>query len=211
MSEDEYQEKITEIVRKWVLVQIKWSGSTFHISGVENIPKKGPVCYVANHQSFFDVGVFLGYMPFPKGFIAKVEILKFPIIAQWMAELKCIFIDRKDIRKSAQAILDGINLLKQGHSMIIFPEGTRSRGKAASPFKGGSFKLPVKAKAPIVPVTINGTFKACEGNNYKIKPADIYVTVHPAIETKDLTPPEASKIPEMVSTMILSPLPEPVQ
>jgi 1-acyl-sn-glycerol-3-phosphate acyltransferase len=209
-SEEKYDELANGMARKFVLSQIKWSGSKFHITGMENVPQTGPVCYVANHQSFFDVGVFMGYLPYPKGFISKVELLKIPIIAQWMKELKCIFIDRDDIRKSAEAIMKGIELLKTCHSMVIFPEGTRSRGKAPQPLKGGSFKLPIRAKVPIVPVTIEGSYRACEGNNYWIKKADIYITVHPAIETAGLTQPEAQKIPEMVSNIVLSPLPAPV-
>jgi 1-acyl-sn-glycerol-3-phosphate acyltransferase len=208
LTEEEYMEKAHKIVQKWVISQVKWSGSRFHIKGMENLPKNKPVVYVANHQSIFDIGVFLGYMPWPKGFMAKVEILKLPIIRSWMKEIKCVFLDRKDIKKSAQAIMDGVNHLKNGHSMVIFPEGTRSRGKAPNPFKGGSFKLPVRAKVPIVPVTIDGTFRACEANNYWIKPADIYVTVHPCIETNGLTLQEANTIPEMVSKIILSALPQ---
>ena len=73
------------------------------------------------------------------------------------------------MKQSAQTIIDGIKQLKAGINMVIFPEGTRSKGAPVGEFKAGSFKLATKSKAPIVPVTIDGTYKVMEGNKNKIK------------------------------------------
>ncbi|MDR3239873.1 MAG: 1-acyl-sn-glycerol-3-phosphate acyltransferase [Clostridiales bacterium] len=202
-----YAENVYNTAYRWSQSQIKWSGSRFHVAGLENVPANGPVLYVANHQSIFDVGVFLAYLPFPKGFIVKAEVLKLPLVRSWIQEMESVFMDRQSIKNSARAILKGIETLKSGHSMVIFPEGHRSRGGPPGEFKAGSFKLALKSKAPIVPVTIEGTYKALEANHFLVKPADITVTVHPPVETADLTREEALQIPEKIKNMILSALP----
>src|SRR5699024_1808110 len=99
----------------------------------------------------------MGYLGVPHGFIAKVELTKFPIVSQWMKEMKCIFMDRSDRRQSLQSIKEGINILKNGHSMVIFPEGTRSKSDAMGEFKAGSMTLATKSGVPIVPITISGS------------------------------------------------------
>jgi 1-acyl-sn-glycerol-3-phosphate acyltransferase len=187
---------------------VKWSGCTFILSGKENLPSKGPVVYVANHQSIFDIGAFFAYLPFPKGFIAKIETQKIPIMRSWMVEMNCIFMDRQNIKKSAQSIADGVEILKKGHSsMVIFPEGHRSRSDLLGEFKSGSFKLALRSKVPIIPITIDGTYKGLEANNFFVKPVDIKITIHPVIETADLTRDEAIALPKKVKEIIASKLP----
>ena len=199
-------EKYAQIVEntsvKWAKTLIRLSGARIHITGLENIPKDRTVLYVSNHQSDFDIIVCIYGLPGPKGFIAKIEMLKVPLLRTWMRYMRCLFMDRKDIKQSMRIILEGITLLKSGHNMVVFPEGTRSKSDNMLEFKAGSFKLATKSKAPIIPITISGSYKIIEGNNYKIKPADIYVTVHPPVYTDSLTAEDASALPEKVKSII---------
>ncbi|MCL2576554.1 MAG: 1-acyl-sn-glycerol-3-phosphate acyltransferase [Defluviitaleaceae bacterium] len=201
MSETDFLKFIEAIVRKWALIQVRASGARFHISGLNNIPEEA-VLFVSNHQSNFDIAVFLALIAKPKGFVAKIEILKVPILRTWMKYINCVFIDRKDIRQSAKVILEGIKILKDGHSMVVFPEGTRSKGDVFGEFKAGSFKLATKSKVPIVPVTINGSYKIMEANNNWIKPADVYITIHSPISTANLTNEEMTALPLKVENII---------
>ncbi|PHE54497.1 lysophospholipid acyltransferase family protein, partial [Bacillus pseudomycoides] len=95
----------------------------------------------------------------------------------------CVFMDRSNRRQSLQAIKDGIELLKNGHSIVIFPEGTRSKGREMGEFKAGSFHLAVKAGVAILPVTVDGTYKMFEANGNRMKPAHATVTI-----SKPITP-----------------------
>ena len=117
------------------------------------------------------------------------------------------FMDRNDMKQSAQTIIDGIKQLKAGINMVIFPEGTRSKGAPVGEFKAGSFKLATKSKAPIVPVTIDGTYKVMEGNKNKIKPAEINLIIHEPIYTDKLTKEEIAELPEKVRSIIVADLP----
>ncbi|MCL2356404.1 MAG: 1-acyl-sn-glycerol-3-phosphate acyltransferase [Defluviitaleaceae bacterium] len=201
--------KFTEfIVRQWALIQVRTSGARFHMAGMENIPDEA-VLFISNHQSNFDIAVFLALIAKPKGFVAKIEILKVPVLRTWMKYINCVFLNRKDLRQSAKTILEGIRILKSGHSMVVFPEGTRSKGDSFGEFKAGSYKLATKSKVPIVPVTINGTYKIMEANKNRIKPADVYITIHPPIATADLNDEELAALPARVEGIIRATTPKP--
>lgn len=197
---------IHKITRTWARFVMKMSGAKITVKGLENIPKDQTVLFIANHQSFFDIPLLMAVIDVPKGFIAKKELETWPGISMWMKYIRCVFMDRDNLRKSAEAIVEGINIIKSGHSMIIFPEGTRSKGGEANEFKSGSFKLALKPKVPIIPVTINGTYKLLERNNNKIKADSLEVIIHPAIDTKSLSKEEITDLPGKVESIILEPL-----
>ena len=201
MNKNEYESMINRIATKWAKTQLKHTGARIKVTGVENIPDC-PVVFVSNHQSNVDIAVFLAEIEKNKGFVAKVEMLKVPSMRDWMRELNCVFMDRNDIKQSARTILDAIEIVKNGYSMVIFPEGTRSKGVRLGEFKAGSLKLATKSRAPIVPITINGSYKLMEANKNRIVPADIFLTIHPAIETAGLSKEEELQLPEKVKDII---------
>lgn len=197
---------IHKVTSKWALSQLKYSGAEVKVYGQENIPKDIPVVFISNHQGNFDIPLLMSYIDKPKGFIAKIETLKIPIVRTWMTYIHCVFMDRSNLRKSATAIIEGVKLIKEGHSLVIFPEGTRSKGGPLGEFKAGSFKLATKSKAPIIPITINGTYKLMEANGNKIKPATVEVYIHPLIETANLSKEEQDTLPDVIKGIIAAKL-----
>lgn len=177
------EEKDTIIHQKpkhWAKTLVKLTGSKIEVVGQEKIPK-GPVLFVSNHQGNFDVPILIGFLEKPLGFISKVEVKKIPFIPRWMEAMNCVFIDRKDRRKAVQSIRDGIATLKKGHSLVIFPEGTRSKGDEMGEFKKGGLRLATDSKVPVVPITISGSYKIMEESKFGFKPAQVKVTVHDPI------------------------------
>ena len=150
------------LTRLWARLVIFGTGSDVSIEGLEKIPSLGGVCFVANHPGDFDTILALAFIKRPFGFIAKREILFFPFVNLWVFFLGGLFIDRKNVAKAHRSIARGAQRIRNGGAMIIFPEGTRSRGKGVLPFKGGSFKLATLAGAPIVPVAISGSYAVWE-------------------------------------------------
>lgn len=197
---------IHQVTSKWANAQLKMSGAKVTVFGQENLPKDSPVVFMSNHQSNFDIPLLIVYIDHFKGFVAKTELTKIPILNSWMENIKCVFMDRNDLRQSVKTIIEGINLVKSGHSMVIFPEGTRGKGGPMGEFKAGSFRLATKPKVPIVPITINGTYQLMEQNKGMIKAAHIELYIHPMIETAKLTKEETSELPETVKTLIASQL-----
>ncbi|MDA8220929.1 lysophospholipid acyltransferase family protein [Desulfosporosinus sp.] len=198
----EHDQLTNQTAKKWAHTLVKLAGVTVTISGEENIPSEGPVLFVSNHQGNFDIPILLGYIDKPKAFIAKVELLKLPLIRTWMTHLKCVFMDRSDIRQSLKVINQAAEHLKEGYSMVIFPEGTRSKGETLGEFKPGSLKLALKAGVPIVPITIRGSYKIMEQNGFKIKPAHVEITIFDPIPTAKLTKEQAAELPERVRKII---------
>ncbi len=204
-TKKEYYEYTYGVAYRFAYSNIKLTGSKIHVIGTENIPKDRACLFVSNHQSHIDIGIFLGYIDTVKGFVSKAELSKLPIGNRWMKEIGCVFLDRADIKKSAKAINEAMQNLQNGHSMIIFPEGTRSKSSEMAEFKAGSFKLATKPKVPIVPVTIDGSYKILEDNKFPlIKAHDVYVTVHPPIFTENLSKEETAELPGKVQKIVAS-------
>ena len=200
--------RIQELVPEWANYMIELMGnkkSTVTVFGEENIPQDSVVVFIANHQGYLDIPVLLGYSNKQMGFIAKAEILKVPILSGWMKLMQCVFLKRNSPKQSIEAMAKGVETVKQGYSLVIFPEGHRSKGGPVQKFKPGSFKLAFRSEAPIVPVTIDGTWHLFEEKG-KPNAGDIKVTFHPAIPTKGLTREEQSEIPSKVQKIVESAL-----
>jgi 1-acyl-sn-glycerol-3-phosphate acyltransferase len=183
---------IYKIGQGWALM-ISWlSGCKLAVAGKENIPKKGGVCFVSNHGSIFDIVVALACIGRPFGFIAKKELIYIPLLDAWISILGGLFIDRKNRRKGLKTINKGIQRLKQGGAILIFPEGHRSRGEGLLPFKPGSFKLASQSGVPVVPIAIKGSYDVYEKNKC-LNPVLVSVTFCPLIKMEEL-PPENRKL-----------------
>ncbi len=205
-SQEAFDAYTHHIVSEWAFYRVKDSGANIEVLNQERIPKDENVLFVSNHQSDFDIAVFLALVDKPVGFVAKIEMEKVPLLRDWMRNIHCVFMDRKDLKQSLQTILEGIKILKEGYSLVVFPEGTRSKTGKMGEFKAGSFKLATKSKVTIVPVTINGTCHIMEGSHYKITPADVEVLIHEPIYTRELSREELSALPERVRDIIEAPL-----
>jgi 1-acyl-sn-glycerol-3-phosphate acyltransferase len=153
---------VYKIAQAWARVIIALSGCTLAVQGEENIPRKGGVCFVANHGSIFDIVLALAYIGRPFGFIAKKELLLIPFINMWISVLGGFFIDRGHPRKALKTINKGARRLKSGGGVLVFPEGHRSKGEGLLPFHPGSFKLATQAEVPVVPMAITGSYDVFE-------------------------------------------------
>ncbi|MDO5548367.1 MAG: lysophospholipid acyltransferase family protein [Eubacteriales bacterium] len=206
--EEQAAEIIERVVHRWAIRIIKIAGGKVILRGEENIPEE-PAVYIANHQSDFDIPIMLGYVGKPRSLMAKIELAKVPGVHLWMTLLDCIFLDRSDVKQSVRALMDGAKMVKSGKSITIFPEGTRSKGGPAGEFKGGAFKIATKARAPIVPVTIDGSYRLFE-QRMRIHPGTVYVTIHPPIPTVGMTREEQNALPDKVRDIVLTTLQEDV-
>ena len=189
-------------VQRWARSLLRLAGVTVEITGLENIPQ-GPVVFVPNHQSYFDIPVLLAWLEKPHPLVSKQEVKKIPLIRQWMELLDCVFIDRDNARQSVAALGEAAkNMTQRGRSFIIFPEGTRSRGEEMGEFKNGGFRAALKAGVPVVPVVIDGSYRAMEANHMWIHPAFVKVRVLPAIPTAGMSREESKTIGQRVHDII---------
>lgn len=192
---------------RWGRHMVMLSGSTINLIGEEKLPE-GNVLYVGNHQSYYDIPMLLGHLPKYKAFVAKIELAKAPLLSLWMKTMGCLFLDRGNMKQSLKVILHGIEQLKSGETLVIFPEGTRSKSYKMADFKKGSLKLGIKANVPIVPFTIDGSFKMFEGPGNKITKDTVNIIIHDPIYPADLSKEEQGNLSKTVHDIIIAPISE---
>ena len=196
---DEYARKTVGHFGRFVT---RKAGIKVRIQGLEKIP--GEAClFIGNHQSDFDIPVGLGHFGRTPAFLAKIETKKIPIVRKWMELIYCVFIDRSDIRQSIECLNKSAQLLKEGKSMVIFPEGTRSKGGPIKPFKQGSVKVALKAEVPVVPFVMEGSYRAFEGNKgFRIKKTEINVKFLDPLYIKDMDAEQKKNLGETIFKLI---------
>ncbi len=190
---------------KWAFRQIiRITGAKVIVIGEERIPTDTAVLYVGNHRSYFDV--VLTYLRVPRltGYIAKKEMLRYPLLRDWMRNLHCLFLDRDNVKDGLKTILTAVEKVKSGISITIFPEGTRNKvPDTLLPFHDGSFKIAEKGNVPIVPMSIVNTAGIFEDHLPKIKKATVIIEYCEPIYMKDLDRETKKNIGNHVSSIIM--------
>lgn len=179
------------------------TGSSVKITGLDNVPIDQPVLFVSNHQSHMDSIIIQGYIDVPKGFVSIVEVLRFPILRTWMKYMKCVFLDRGDIKQMFTCIEESVKSLRQGHSMVIFPEGRFSECDTVGEFKKGCLKMAIKAGVPVVPITLKGSDKIMTKDGSRITGAAVECIISKPIQTVGLDKEEEKKLVEVVRDIII--------
>ena len=157
---------------------------------------------MSNHVGVFDIVLALAYIGRPFGFIAKKELIFFAALGLWIHLLGGLFIDRKNIKKALKTINLGIRKIQNGEGMLIFPEGTRSKGRGLLPFRSGAVKLATQSLAPIVPMVITGSYDVFE-KNYLVHSVPVNLIFLPPINTADMSPDERRhKLADQVYSII---------
>jgi 1-acyl-sn-glycerol-3-phosphate acyltransferase len=182
------------------------SGTHLTVIGEENVPVDQAVLYVGNHRSFFDIVITYARCPRLTGYIAKASMKNVPLLSLWMKRLYCLFLDRDNIKEGLKTILIGIDQIKRGISMCIFPEGTRGQGideMDMPPFKEGSLKMAEKTGCPIIPMALTGTADIFENHLPWIRSAHVILEYGKPIYPKELSREEQKRLGNYTQKKIL--------
>ena len=191
----------------WARIALKMAGVRVTVRGAEHLPD-GSVIFMSNHQSNFDILSLLAFMPRQFYWIAKKELFDIPVFGTSMRRGGYIPLDRSDGRKALKNMDNAAAIIREGKSVVIFPEGTRSPDGKLLPFKRGGFMLALKAAVPVVPVTINGSGRINPANLIRLYKGDIVINLHPPlIPAKDVTKDEAetrliAQVHEAISSVL---------
>ena len=175
-------------------------GVRVRIHGAELLAEGGPYVFTPNHQAHIDIAALLGYLPGNNCFASKKELFDEPVLGAVMRTLGMLPVDRDDPMRS----IDVLNrAVAQGDSIIIFPEGTRSRDGQLLPFKKGAFVAAIEIGRPIVPVAIKGTHCVMPKGGYlSIHPGDVEIVVKPPISTRGLCYEDRERLRDAVRGII---------
>ena len=184
-------------------VILKISGVEVTVIGEENVPDE-PVLFIGNHRSYFDILLTYSRCKRLTGYVAKKEMLRYPLLRDWMKRLYCLFLDRENPKEGLKTILQAIDYEKNGISICIFPEGTRNDGEELSmlPFHNGSFKIAEKSGCAIVPMSLNNTVSIFEAHLPFIRKTHVVLEYGKPIYMKDMDKETKKHIGEYCQNII---------
>ena len=172
------------------------------VKGLSNIDPSAPYIYMPNHQSNFDIPVLLGHLTVQFRWLAKVELFKIPIFGRAMRKAGYISIDRNNRESAIKSLNVAANKIKSGVSVLIFPEGTRSRDGKIQPFKKGGFVMAIESGVPIVPVVITGTRSLMTKGKFRVNAGHVTMVIHKPIDTSAYTRETKEALMESVRRVI---------
>lgn len=157
------------------------------VNGAEKLDPGRSYIYMPNHQSNADIPLLLGRLPVQFRWLAKAELFKIPIFGRAMRGVGYISIDRSNRKSAFASLAKAAETIRNGTSVLIFPEGTRSRDGKILPFKKGGFVLAVDSGVPIVPVIIRGTRESMPKGQFSIRPVPVTMDILEPVETSHYT------------------------
>jgi 1-acyl-sn-glycerol-3-phosphate acyltransferase len=181
--------------RLWSRLILATTGVKVTVEGLERIVPGKTYVFVANHQSIYDIPVLFWSIPFQLRIIAKESLGNFPMLGPHLKRTGHMLVDRKHPDRAG--ILGWASrLTSNGLSLIVFPEGTRSRDGHMNKFKGGSLLLAMQAGLPIVPISVAGSRHVMKKGELTTRPGHVRLVVHEPIETVATTEPSVAEIRE---------------
>jgi len=164
--------------------------------GLENIDIRESYVFMSNHVSHADAPALASVIPHPLHWVFKKELSRIPVLGWLLLAAGQIMVDRSDPEKSRTALAEALSGLSGNNSVMIYPEGTRSRDGRLQPLKKGGFWMALHAGKPIVPVRVSGTREVVAADTLRIRPGDVLVEVFPPIPTAGK---DAHDIPELMN------------
>jgi 1-acyl-sn-glycerol-3-phosphate acyltransferase len=196
------ENRVHKIARLWARILLLMSNTKVEVIGSENILHGKPQIFMANHQSDFDIHISLANIPGQFRWIVKKELFHIPVFGAAMRAAGYIEIDRYDHTKAMQGLDEAESLIREGKSIMSFPEGTRSQNGAIQTFKQGIFYLAIKSGIPVVPVSIIGSGEIMPKRSLKVTPGKVKLIIDKPIETKKYTIETRNELIDQVRKII---------
>src|SRR5438552_8664570 len=183
------------LVRGWWGLVIRASGCRVRMTGVDRLRGAGTVVLVSNHISYIDSVVFLAVVPVDFRFVAEHGVLTWPLVGTGVRKAGHLTVNRGS--RAARLACAGtmVDTLRAGGSLLVYPEGRRSRGEGLLPFRLGAFRAAVDAGRPVVPIATRGTATIVATEHRWVRRAPPALTVHPALAPLGPHPAETLLIP----------------
>ncbi len=167
--------------RAWSWLILKTTGVTVSVNGLERLDRSRSYVFASNHQSIYDIPILFAALPFQLRIIAKASLGRIPFMGWHLRRTGHVLVDRA--KPAAGVVKKMARLVAAGHSLIVFPEGTRSTDGRVGRFKGGSFLIALDAALPVVPISVQGSRHVMFRGRLMVCPGHVTVTVHEPIET----------------------------
>jgi 1-acyl-sn-glycerol-3-phosphate acyltransferase len=188
--------------RAWSWLILKTTGVRVRVTGLERLDPSRSYFFAANHQSIYDIPILFDSLPVQLRIMSKASLGRIPFLGWHLQRTGHLLIDRS--QSGAGIMRKMARLVKQQHSLFIFPEGTRSVDGSVARFKGGSFLIAVQAGLPVVPISIQGSRHVMLRGRLMVCPGEVTVTVHEPIETAGVAKDEVREFSVRVRDVVAS-------
>ena len=180
--------------RTWSRMILWTSRVRLRVTGLENIKPGVPYVICINHQSHMDIPIVLAALPFQFRFAAKKQLFRYPFLGWHLRRSGHVPIDRENPHAAVKSLREAADKIREGTSVVIFPEGGTSQDGAISTFKGGGFMLATRSEAEAIPVTIRGSRAVLGPGTYYVRGGKVEVAVGKPIASRGLSTPELANL-----------------
>jgi 1-acyl-sn-glycerol-3-phosphate acyltransferase len=187
--------------RTWSRLILVTSGVRVRAAGLERLEPGRTYVFVANHQSLYDIPILFWSLPFQLRIIAKESLGNIPFVGWHLRRTGHMLVDRR--HPGRRIFTQATRLTSSGLSLVVFPEGTRSRDGRVAQFKGGSFFLALEAGLPVVPISVIGSRHVMLRGRVTSYPGEVRLVVHEPIDTRGLAGSDAKEFAERVRRIIV--------
>jgi 1-acyl-sn-glycerol-3-phosphate acyltransferase len=187
--------------RTWSTLILKTTGVRVTVRGLEQLDPRRSYVLAANHQSIYDIPIVFASIPLQLRIVAKASLGMIPFLGWHLRRTGHLLVDRK--HPGASIVQKMRRLVSESHSLIVFPEGTRSVDGRVDRFKKGSFMVAIDAKLPVVPVSISGSRHIMAKGRLMVRPGEVQLTIHAPISTEALRRNELIEFGERVRELVV--------
>lgn len=193
--------RLTQSWSRWIL----WASDTpLIVHGLDNVQPEEPQVVVSNHVSGYDIFAIAAALPVPFAFVAKKELERIPFFGTAWKAAGHISIDRSNRQQAVQSLQRaGERIRREKSTVIIYPEGTRSRTGELLEFKKGAFMLAAEAQVPVVPTVVVGTREIVDSRRWRIHPRPIHLYFEPPVSTAGYSAANAEVLMQLVRARML--------
>lgn len=196
------ENKVHRIANLWARMLLWLTSTRVDVIGRERVLMNGPQIFMANHQSDFDILIVLAHIPGQFRWIAKKELFKIPVFGKAMRNAGYIEIDRQNHEKALKSLDEAAQKIREGKSVVTFPEGTRSKDGTLRPFKQGMFHLAIRSGVPIVPITIIGAGEIMPKRTLRVRPGRITLVIDRPVDVSGYTLETRGELMERIRAII---------
>ena len=191
-------------VRLFVRLGLWLVGVRVEVTGRERLDPAQPYIFTPNHQSMLEVPLFVTYLGRNPAYLAKKEVFKYPIFGYGIGLMGVVPVDRSNSPAAVESAKAATELLRNGKSYVVYPEGTRSPDGRLLPFKKGAFMMAIEAGVPVVPVTVSGATRIMPKAKIEVHPSTVRLTIHDPIPTTGYSRENVNELVAQARRQVLS-------